>query len=357
MRLTPFRSMAGESRRNVATSPLRSFIHGAVLASLIVASALLDAVMIAGLERQADAFRAAGGATRVLSSPAAIDRDLCERLPTAAGFAASGSLAQGESISLLEAGSSTLPVYEISPGLAARLGITDTGAGGVYLATTFAAELGADRGTVLMARDGPVTVLGTFAPGPREGGEARLSSALISIVAPTGSASECWADTWPATRDRDPLLLTALSPDASSKETSLDPLNPVAGQVFTGVEAFAERATRYTPALAAAGALVLGVAYSRGRRLELAGSLHAGASRAFVMGTMLAEATLVGLPASAVAALVSVAVALLLQIDMGTLLPVLALPAGTAVAMFVLGVAAAASTVRESDLFALFKAR
>jgi hypothetical protein len=42
---------------------------------------------------------------------------------------------------------------------------------------------------------------------------------------------------------------------------------------------------------------------------------------------------------------------------MDTLLAVLAVPAGTALAMFVLGVAAAASAVRESDLFALFKAR
>ncbi len=357
MRRTRFRSLVGESRRNVSTSPLRSLIHGAVLSSVVVAIALLDTLTIAGLERQAETFRAAGGATRVLSSPDAVDRDRCERLPTAAGFAASGSLAQKDSIALLEPGSSAIPVYEVSRGLAARLGIVDVGLGGVYLATTFAAELGADRGTVLMTREGHVPVLGTFAPGPRDGGASRLSSALVSIVPATGTASECWADTWPASRDRDPLLLTALSPDAPSKETSVDPLNPVVGQEFTGAEAFLERTTRFAPAAAAAAALLLGVVYSRARRLELASSLHAGASRGFVTGTMIAEAMLVGVPALGMAALTYGVLVLLLGVNVATLLPALALSAGTAAAMFVTGVAAAASTVRESDLFALFKAR
>ncbi|WP_426625088.1 hypothetical protein ACPPVW_03100 [Leifsonia sp. McL0607] len=357
MRLTRFRSLVGESRRNVSTSPLRSFVHGAVLSSVIVVSALLDTLTIAGLEGQAESFRAAGGATRVLSSPGAVDRDRCESLTSAAGFAASGSLAQRESIALLEPGSSAVPVYDVSPGLASRLGIVDTGLGGVYLATTFATELGADRGTVLMTREGPVTVLGTFVPGPREGGSSRLSSALVSIVPATGTSSECWADTWPASRDRDPLLLTALSPDAPSKETSIDPLNPVVGQEFSGAEAFIERTTRFAPGAAAVGSLLLGVVYSRTRRLELASSLHARASRAFVTGTMVAEAAFVGLSALGMAALTYGVLVLLLGVKVGTLLPALALSAGITAAIFVTGVAAAASTVRESDLFALFKAR
>lgn len=357
MRLTRLRSLLGESRRNVTTSPLRSIVHGAVLASIIVATALLDTLTIAGLERHAEAFRAAGGATRVLSSPEAVDRERCERLPTAAGFAASGSLAQRDSVALFEPGSSALPVYEVSPGLAARLGIVDTGLGGAYLATTFATELGADRGTVLLTRDGPVTVLGLFAPGPRDGGASRLSSALVSIVPATGTASECWADTWPASRERDPLLLTALSPDAPSKETSVDPLNPVVGQEFTGAESFVERTTRFAPAAAAVGALLLGIVYSRTRRLELASSLHAGASRRFVTGTMAAEAALIGLPSLGTAASTYGCLVLLLGVEVGTLLPALAISACVTAGMFVTGVAVAASTVRESDLFALFKAR
>ena len=357
MSLIRVRSVVGEGRRNVSANRIRSLIHGAVLSAIIATSALLDTLTIAGLELQAQTFRAAGGATRVLSSPDAVDRLRCESLPAAAGFDASGSLAQGQSIALLEPGSSAIPVYEVSPGLASRLGIVDTGLGGVYVATTFAAELGADRGTVLMTRGGPVHVLGTFAPGPRDGGSSRLSSALVSIVPATGAASECWADTWPASRDRDPLLLTALAPDAPSKETSVDPLNPVVGQEFAGAAAFADRTTRYAPAAAVVGALLLGAAYARIRRLELASSLHAGASRLFVTGTMLIEAALVGLPASVMAALSYGGLVALLGTDVGTLLPALALSAGTVVATFVVGVAAAASSVRESDLFALFKAR
>jgi len=356
VRLVRLRSLLGESRRNVATSLLRSAIHGAVLAAIIAATALLDTFTIAGLERQAEAFRAAGGATRVLSSPDAVDRARCESLPGTAGFAGSGSLTQRESIALLEPGSSAIPVFEVSPGLASRLGIADTGRGGVYLTTTFATELGADRGTRLMTRDGSVTVLGTFAPGPRDGAAARLSSALVSIVPATGTAGECWADTWPAGRDRDPLLLTALSPDAPSKETSIDPLNPVVGQEFSGASAFVERTSRFAPAAAAVGALLLGVVYARARRLELAASLHAGASRAFVTGTLLVEAALVALPALAIAAL-TYGLAVLAVEGASTLLSAPALPAVTAAAMFVVGVGAAASAVRESDLFALFKAR
>ncbi|WP_295119146.1 hypothetical protein [uncultured Leifsonia sp.] len=357
MRLTRLRSLVGESRRNASTSPLRSFIHGAVLASVIVATALLDTLTIDGLERQAEAFRAAGGATRVLSSPDAVDRDRCEQLPTAAGFSASGSLAQRDSIVLLEPGSSTIPVYEISRGLAARLGIVDVGRGGVYLTTTFAAELGADRGSVLMTREGPLPVLGAFAPGPGDSGASRLSSALVAIVPATGTASECWADTWPASRDRDPLLLTALAPDAPSKETSIDPLNPVVGQEFTGAKAFVERTSRFAPTAAVVAALLLGVVYSLTRRLELASSLHAGASRAFVAGTMAVEAALIGLPALGVAGLGYGALAFVLGANPGSLPTALALSAGVVAALFVTGVISAASTVRESDLFALFKAR
>lgn len=357
MRLVRLRSLVGESRRNVATSPLRSVVHGAVLSAIVAAAALLDTLTIAGLERQAEAFRAAGGATRVLSSPDAVDRGRCESLPGTAGFAGSGSLTQRESIALLEPGSSAIPVFEVSPGLASRLGIADTGRGGVYLTTTFATELGADSGTRLMTREGPVTVLGTFAPGPRDGAASRLSSALVSIVPATGTAGECWADTWPAGRDRDPLLLTALSPDAPSKETSIDPLNPVVGQEFSGAFAFDQRTSRFAPAAAAGGALLLGVVYARGRRLELAGSLHAGASRAFVAGTLLVEAALVGLPALAIATLTHGLCVLASEGAVSALLPASALTAVTAAAMFVVGVGAAASAVRESDLFALFKAR
>jgi hypothetical protein len=328
-----------------------------VLSAIIVAAAFLDTLTVAGLERQADAFRAAGGATRVLSSPDAVDRGRCENLPATAGFAASGSLAAGESIALTEPGSSPVPVYDVSPGLAARLGIVDTGLGGAYLATTFAGELGVDRGSVLMTGDGPVTVLGTFAPVPRDGGASRLASALVSVVPAVGTASECWADTWPPTRDRDPLLLTALSPDAPSKETSIDPLNPVVGQEFTGSEAFVDRTTRYAPTVAAGAALLLGVVYARARRLELASSLHAGASRTFVTGTLLVEAFLVGVPALIAAAFAYGVGVALLRVGASALLPSLLLSAGVVAALFVTGVVSAASTVRESDLFALFKAR
>ncbi|MCI0159176.1 hypothetical protein KNO15_20945 [Leifsonia shinshuensis] len=357
MRIVRLRSLAGESRRNVSTSPLRSVVHGAVLSAIIAATALLDTLTITGLERQAEVFRAAGGATRVLSSPDAVDRARCEALPTTAGFAGSGSLTQREPIALLEPGSSAIPVFEVSPGLAARLGIADTGRGGVYITTLFAKELGADHGTRLMTREGPVTVLGTFEPGPRDGAASRLSSALVSVVPATGTAGECWADTWPAARDRDPLLLTALSPDAPSKETSIDPLNPVVGQEFSGASAFVERTSRFAPAAAAVGALLLGVVYARVRRLELASSLHSGASRIFVTGTLLVEAALVGLPALAIAALSYGLAVLGLEGASNARLVVPGLAAATAVAMFVVGVGAAASAVRESDLFALFKAR
>lgn len=351
------RSLVGESRRNVSTSPLRSVVHGAVLSAIIVATALLDTLTVAGLERQADAFRAAGGATRVLSSPEGVDRVRCEDLPAAAGFASSGSLVQGESITLPEPGSSPIPVYDVSPGLAARLGIVDTGLGGAYVSTTFAGELGVDRGSVLITRDGPVTVLGTFAPGARDGGASRLASALVAVVPAVGTASECWADTWPSTRERDPLLLTALSPDAPSKETSIDPLNPVVGQEFAGSEAFVYRTTRYAPAFAAGASLLLGVVYARTRRLELASSLHAGASPTFVTGTLLVEAFIVGFPALIAAALAYGAGVALLRVGVSALLPSLLLSAGVVVAVFVTGIVSAASTVRESDLFALFKAR
>lgn len=270
---------AAEALENVRTGTSRAGSFAAVLLVVVMAAITFDLLSVVLIAAKADSFRAAGGAVRVLVAPDSVDPNACERLAAVDGVVASGSLQEQRAIGMDAMPGLEIPHYTLSPGAAEILGIAVVDRPGFYLAAHLAAKWGMRAGSLVGTDAGRVELLGTFEYDETDGRDPRLSNAFVDIAA-MPSASECWADIWPAAGGSfDDLLHTAVSTDAVlTSEVQIFAFNPSVHVGADGYREFQQRPSKYAlVAVVGVAAAVAAGATSR-RRLEMSSNLHAGAT-------------------------------------------------------------------------------
>lgn len=351
------RSIVSEAFQNTVAGTARAALLALLIALTVGVAAGADVATVHGLQNQARAFIDGGGATRVLVAEGSVDRARCDALDRYGSVQAAAALRQAPDLPLDALAGAGFPVYEVTAGFAGLLGMRPA-AEGVWVAEPLAESIGVVEGSTLLTGGREVKIAGVFAY-PDDGRDARLGYAIVMPTESGGVFDECWMRSWPQGPDDEGVLRQALTYDAGTgTEVSLTQLNRSKGSSFAGTTMFAERLTRWAPALAAGAGLFIGFAAVRSRRLEYASALHAGQSRGAMTATALLEAAVWSVFGAAIAGAAIYLSAGALAPDDITWVPAVIAPSLViAVAGALAGVLLGTVTVRESDLFRLFKER
>ncbi len=297
-------SIVSEASRNVVTGTAHGLALAAVFIVVVGLLAAADVRAVVGVLSDARAFRTSGAATTVLKGP--VDGARCSAIAGTLGTAGAAALRPGSAIRPLAMPSTQITNWQVTPGMVDLLeqvagpAEVDWGAaGGVWVASDLADDLGVQPGSTLPTDQGAASVVGVFT-WPDDGRDRDLGYSVLSPVPAVGSFTQCWAQVWPLDSDATGLLYTAVATggDAADGQVTLTQLNSTHGTQFDGPRLLANRLTRPAPVAAALGGLSLGWISIRRRRLELSSSLHARVPRADLAWQHVIEAMSWVLPAA-----------------------------------------------------------
>ncbi|WP_431838094.1 hypothetical protein [Cellulomonas sp. Y8] len=255
-------------------------------------------------------YRASGASTVTLAAPGRIDAAACHQLADLPGVDDAGAIRRaGTDIVPATLPHGTVPTYDVTPRFGGLLDAEVHGESGLLLSDQ-AAVLSSGREVTLLAPTGAVAVAGTFS-WPRDGRRPGFGYAAMQLSPATGIYDECWVHAWPMPGDLANIVQTTLIParDVDDQPAVLSQLNTTLGTRFTGGETFDVRPTRHAPALAAALGAAIGYAAVRVRRVQLAGALHDGLTRASLLVIVGLEACAWVLPAAVTIAAATIVVA------------------------------------------------
>ncbi|WP_239457382.1 hypothetical protein [Bifidobacterium pullorum] len=235
----------------------------------------------------------------------------------------------------------------------------DADAGGIWVPRDLAHDFGLTAGSELAADRGTVRVAGVY-DWPNDGRNTRFAYALIiPVSASNGTFEEAWAKQWPASGQLDQLLYTtAVATGSGHSQTGVTALNKGFDSHYDATGAYEARMTRWMPWAGLSVGILIGLVSVRRRRLEYAGALHSGQTKAAQLLTVTVE-TLVwsGLGTLASCTLLT-AFAWRTSADSPALIAFTA--CRTPLALFtgtLLAAILAALAIRESRLFRYFKNR
>ena len=216
----------------------------------------------------------------------------------------SGAMRSGPQVTPASTAGKDIATYEVTPGLLRLLStnrsedtsITDSGpsvasfvgkvpasdASGIWVSTTLAHDFGLVSGSEMQTNRGDITIAGIFS-WPNDGRDTRLGYALVVPVSPDdGAFEECWAKQWPQNPSLDSLLLsTVVVPDADTQGSAgVTGLNKGFDSHYDAHHSYVTRMTIWIPLVALVLGMVIGSISVRRRRLEYAGALHSGQSKA-----------------------------------------------------------------------------
>lgn len=350
---------AAEALENVRTGTARAGVLVAVVFAVVMSAILFDLLSVLLIASKVDAFRASGGAVRVLAAADSVDPAACERLAGMDGVAGSGAVEERSPVVMDAMPGLKVPRYSLSPGVAEILDLDVVDRPGFYLASDLAAKWGLQPGSVVATDVGRVELLGTFDYDETDGRDPRLANAFVDIAA-MESASECWAEIWPAAGSGyDGFLHTAVSSDAVlTADVQIFALNPDVRVGADGYREFRDRPSKYALVAVTAVTAVVAAAGTVRRRLEMSSNLHAGANRFDLVVVTLLE-VLIGLVVVTVAATAIVAWMLRMLLPEATeqLLPAYVCTILLAMLGGVLGAVAPIAFQSEEQLFRTFKRR
>lgn len=368
-------AIGSEAWRNVVTGAARAGLLAVVTAVLLTLVVGSDALAVVGARAAHAEFRASGGAIWSLTAAGGIDARRCEALTAFPAIGAAGAMREASSVRLAALPQASLPVHEVSVGMAAVLGASDATAGGVWLAEGVAEDLGLAPGQqVALTAGEPMRVAATFRL-PDGATTSTLAYAALAPAAPVGSSSAvglssavgsfdaCWIDL--LTYDEPTLGLLNLAVTATPKggSTSVAQLSSRLGRSFDLNQRLAERPTRHLALAAPVLAALVAVAGIRSRRLELASALHVGVRRRDLAAQSGLETAVWAGAAVVIAAAALLAVLAADAAGRAVVVSPLATwvdglrPLGASWALAVLATLAAVPTVRERTLFRYFRER
>lgn len=354
-----------EAARNLISGTSRAVTFSLLLSAILAGLVIADALAVHGLETRAETFRASGASTRVLQLEGSISGTACDHLTGSGSIEASGAIVATAAVQFSALPSTTVPAFNVTPGLIALLADAPIRREGAWVSETLATTLAVDTGDTLATSDGPLAIAGTYRY-PDDGRDSRLGYAVLLPV-PTGSGSfdECWASAWPLSGDTDVLLRSSAFATGSTDPLQIAQLNRTQGSSFDAQREFETRITRFASPLAAGVSFGLGWVSIRLRRLEHAAALHAGQSRSALMLGITLETAAWALLGAVLAGAISLGAFGVLATassasdlsQLTTLIPIVApaLPAAGGAAL--IGAALAGIATREKHLFRYFKER
>ncbi|SFR78392.1 hypothetical protein SAMN04488591_3587 [Microbacterium azadirachtae] len=273
-----FRSLGGEALRNLRSGTSRAGLLALVVVLLSVALISFDLLSIQSLQSRARDARQQAGAIRVLVSKGAVNPTACSDLARLNAVDNAGAIWELGSIKMSALPRVEVPLFAVSPGVASMLEFPDIRSGGVYIPEELSERWQATRGSVLESLSGPLVVHGVYKYSEQDGRDPRLANAVVVVRDSNQKASECWFSVWPPSKTPDQYVLGVVA-SGGNDEASLQiaPLNPTVGQQFDFAREYTNRVTAISaPAVVAVFGLVALSGMMR-RRMETAGSLHAGA--------------------------------------------------------------------------------
>jgi hypothetical protein len=353
-----FFDIVGEAIRNTRSGSSRAGVFAFVLILASTALLMVDAATIGAIQERAQRVRSQAGAIRVLVADEAIDPHACSSLDTLESITDAGPIWQLEPIRPLALPGLEVPVFELSPGAARMLNFPDFRLGGVYIPESLAERWSAHDGSRLDTSNGIVVIDGVFKYPQEDGRDPRLSNAIVVVGEVGERASECWYSVWPPTNAADQYAYGAIATSGEVSAPQIAPLNPTVGQRFDFAREYDTRVT----AIASGGVVILfgmlAFISTARRRMELAGNLHAGASRRDLLGGIATE-TLIWASGAAIAtfALTRLAAKLILLDTLAGYEASLMITLAVATCAAILGAAIPTILTREDRLFAIFKSR
>lgn len=366
MRLT---SILSEAMRNIASGTSRAVL---LFLAVLLTGGLLggyEAMSVTGLEAEATTRIQAYADVKTLVG-GTVDGTAADRLAMQPGGpGASGAMRKGPQVTPLATPGKDVSSYEVTPGLLRLLvpaGTTGAGgqpvnadAGGVWVPRDLAHDFGLTAGSELATDRGTVRVAGVYS-WPNDGRDTRFAYALIiPVSASSGTFEEAWARQWPASGQLDQLLYsTAVATGGGQSQAGVTALNKGFDSHYDATGAYETRMTRWMPWAGLAVGALIGLVSVRRRRLEYAGALHSGQTKAAQLLTVAIE-TLVWSGAGTLASCVLLAAfAWRTSADSPGLIALTA--CRTPLALFtgiLLAAVLATLTIRESRLFRYFKNR
>lgn len=352
--------MLSEAGRNLSTGTTRAALFAVVLALAAFALAIADARSVLSLERQAQDFHSAGGATYVLHAESSVSGAACDSLNQIEGIEASGALRTvSDRLTFAAAPNSPVPVAHVTARFSELLDSSTTRpqASGLLLSSEVADAMLASNATSLQTTAmEEAQVAGVFV-WPRDGPLQSLSYVALSPVVASGVFDECWVTVWPPSEETADLITSALLPGASAGSASVSQVNASLGQEFDGPGLFALRDTRWTPWLGVAVGVLAGYMSVRLRRLELASARHCGVTPTTALAQAMVETSIW---AAAAFCLAAGPLALVIAQESSGVHEVVLIsvrPILTASLGAVCGAAAATLTIKKSHLLRYFKDR
>lgn len=286
------KAIFSEAMRNIGGGTARAFamfvgvaLVGTLLGGYEAMSVIaLESDAVTRISAYADVSTVVGGE---------VDGTACDRLSTVGGDAGaartgpslSGAMRVGDQVTPLSTPGRDLSSYEVTPGMTGLLVAGDANleadASGVWVSEDIAEDFGLATGGRLATDKGEIDIAGVFS-WPNDGRDTRFAYALIVPVSASGQTfEECWAKQWPSGGGLDDLLLSTVVVSSGDTRSSVGvtQLNKGFDAHYDARSSYLTRMTRFTPWLALAVGVLLGVISVRRRRLEYAGALHSGQSK------------------------------------------------------------------------------
>lgn len=352
-------SVASEAWRNVTSGTAQALQIAVLLGALTAAVVGVDLASISAISARAAAFHDAGGDILVIEAPGLISSRACESLNRTTGVIAGALRAATGNLVARALPSSSIPTFEITPGLAPILLDGAAAPPGVLVSGALARALGLAAGGSLDSLTGSATVAAVY-DYPDDGRRADFEFAAMLPVGSDRPFDECWARSTARSDDLAPLLLSTVVPQSGgqSDPPKIAQLNGSLGERFDGAGQFADRPTRLLPFMGAGLAFIVSFVATRLRRVELAAARHSGVAASEQWATVMLESLVpVAFAPIVTAPVVAWFVVHAPPTDLGTSLGLAVGYAGMLGLSALLGATIAVLLIRERDLFAHFKDR
>lgn len=144
-----WRALLSEAWRDCLSGTARVGILTVLATALVGGIICADAFSLRSVSVEAASFRVHLGSVRVLQAQGGIDGAACEALSRIPGVRAGAVRSVESSLSPLALPASSLPLYEVTPGIASLLGTTTADPTGILLPEQVAEDLGTPHGTLL----------------------------------------------------------------------------------------------------------------------------------------------------------------------------------------------------------------
>lgn len=350
-----------EAARNLATGTSHALLLAVTTAVLICGLSILELSTIRGMISTAQQFQQRGGSIMILTAENSINGRLCDLLADQPGVQAAGALSTMDTPLRLGAiPNNPLTHFTASPGFATMLpAATGQQHPGLLLPEAVADDLGLRVGDPLPTASGP-TVLGGTYDYPDDGRPPGMGYAAISPTSADHIFDACWIDAYPVGQATTDLLYTTVIADSSLPDSGpkLTQHNTTLGKATEPAHAYTARTSAWYPVAGFILGSVIGAGAIWLRRLEIASALHSGIRKTDQLAIFTLEtAAWASVAALTAAPLILISARYLAYADHPTVTLTTALIPAMTCAGTLLGVLAAALSVRERRLFAYFKGR